>query len=87
MRRDSFASGILDFPQFTRPPVFRGWEVPPVLLSGHHAEIARWRREAALARTLARRPELLESASLDADDRAVLDQLRNVGLSGEKGVL
>jgi tRNA (guanine37-N1)-methyltransferase len=87
VRRDSFASGILDFPQFTRPPLFRGWEVPPVLLSGHHAEIARWRRQAALARTLARRPELLESASLDADDRAVLDQLRNVGLSGEKGVL
>ena len=87
VRRDSFASGILDFPQFTRPPVFRGWEVPPVLLSGHHAEIARWRRQAALARTLARRPDLLESASLDADDRAMLDQLRNVGLSGEKGVL
>jgi tRNA (guanine37-N1)-methyltransferase len=87
VRRDSFASGILDFPQFTRPPLFRGWEVPPVLLSGHHAEIARWRRQAALARTLARRPELLESASLDADDRAMLDQLRNVGLSGEKGVL
>jgi tRNA (guanine37-N1)-methyltransferase len=87
VRRDTFFSGTLDFPQFTRPATFRGWEVPPVLLSGHHAEIARWRRQAALARTLACRPELLETASLDDEDRATLDRLRNLGLSGEKGVL
>ena len=60
VRRDSFASGILDFPQFTRPPVFRGWEVPPVLLSGHHAEIERWRREQARERTRRHRPDLLK---------------------------
>jgi tRNA (guanine37-N1)-methyltransferase len=74
--RDTFAGGLLDFPQFTRPATFRGWEVPPVLLSGHHAEIARWRRREALARTLERRPELLESAPLDDDDRATLEALR-----------
>jgi len=74
--RDTFAGGILDFPQFTRPAVFRGWEVPPVLLSGHHAEIARWRRREALARTLERRPELLDSAALDEEDLAALKALR-----------
>ena len=73
--RDTFAGGVLDFPQFTRPAVFRGLEVPAVLLSGHHAEIARWRRRAALARTLAGRPDLLETAALDADDRAILREL------------
>jgi len=74
--RDSFARGILDFPQFTRPAVFRGFEVPPVLLSGHHGDIAAWRRREALARTLERRPDLLETAALDPDDRAVLSELR-----------
>jgi tRNA (guanine37-N1)-methyltransferase len=74
--RDSFARGILDFPQFTRPAVFRGFEVPAVLLSGHHGAIAAWRRREALARTLERRPDLLETAGLDSDDRAVLNELR-----------
>ena len=74
--RDTFAGGILDFPQFTRPAVFRGWDVPPVLLSGHHAEIARWRRREALARTLERRPDLLDSAALDQEDLATLNALR-----------
>jgi tRNA (guanine37-N1)-methyltransferase len=74
--RDSFARGILDFPQFTRPAVFRGFEVPAVLLSGHHGAIAAWRRREALARTLERRPDLLETAALDSDDRAVLNELR-----------
>ena len=77
--RDSFADGVLDFPQFTRPAVFRGLEVPPVLLSGHHAEIARWRRRAALARTLAYRPDLLDAAALDDEDRAFLESLRTRG--------
>jgi tRNA (guanine37-N1)-methyltransferase len=58
---DSFArSGLLDYPQYTRPAEFRGMSVPPVLLSGHHAEIERWRREQALARTRRHRPDLLK---------------------------
>jgi tRNA (guanine37-N1)-methyltransferase len=57
---DSFTSGLLDFPQYTRPAEFRGHAVPPVLLSGHHAEIAKWRREQALERTRRHRPDLLE---------------------------
>ena len=73
--RDSFARGTLDFPQFTRPAEFAGLAVPPVLLSGHHAEIARWRRREALARTLERRPDLLDDAQLDDDDRRLLQDL------------
>jgi tRNA (guanine37-N1)-methyltransferase len=73
--RDSFAGGTLDFPQFTRPAEFEGLTVPPVLLSGHHAEIARWRRRQALARTLERRPELLDDAQLDEQDRRMLKDL------------
>lgn len=73
--RDTFARGILDFPQYTRPAEFKGWHVPAVLLSGHHAEIARWRRREALARTLDRRPDLLTTAALDEDDRALLSEL------------
>jgi tRNA (guanine37-N1)-methyltransferase len=72
---DTFARGTLDFPQFTRPAAFAGLEVPAVLLSGHHAEIARWRRREALARTLARRPDLLEEAQLDVQDRQLLQDL------------
>jgi tRNA (guanine37-N1)-methyltransferase len=73
--RDSFARGTLDFPQFTRPAVFEGLDVPPVLLSGHHAAIAAWRRREALARTLDRRPDLLNDAQLDEDDRRLLQDL------------
>ena len=73
---DSFARGLLSHPQYTRPAVFRGRPVPDVLLSGHHAEVERWRRRAALARTLARRPELLDAAALDEHERALLVELR-----------
>ena len=59
-RDDSHSSGFLEYPHYTRPQVFRGWEVPPVLLSGNHAEIARWRREQSILRTIARRPDLLD---------------------------
>jgi tRNA (guanine37-N1)-methyltransferase len=59
---DSFSSGLLEFPQYTRPVEFRGWRVPDVLLSGHHAEIAKWRRARAIEKTRAVRPELLDSA-------------------------
>ena len=66
---DSFTRGLLDYPHYTRPAEFEGRRVPDVLLSGHHAEIRKWRRETALARTVERRPDLLESAALDADER------------------
>ncbi len=76
---DSFAAGLLEYPQYTRPEAFRDMPVPPVLLSGHHGEIERWRRREALRRTLERRPDLLESAPLTADDRRLLDELRREG--------
>ncbi len=69
---DSFATGLLEGPQYTRPRVFRGLEVPEVLLSGDHARIAAWRRYEALRRTWRRRPELLRSAPLSAEDRRML---------------
>jgi tRNA (guanine37-N1)-methyltransferase len=66
---DSFSRGLLDYPHYTRPAEFEGREVPGVLLSGHHADVAAWRKREALARTLARRPDLLDGAELDADER------------------
>ncbi len=66
---DSHATGLLEYPHYTRPPEFRGWAVPPVLLSGNHAAIARWRREQSLLRTLRKRPDLLEKADLSDKDR------------------
>jgi tRNA (guanine37-N1)-methyltransferase len=71
-RKDSFADDLLEHPHYTRPAEFRGWGVPDVLLSGNHAEVARWRRQRALLRTYLRRPELLEKADLSPDDRAFL---------------
>ena len=76
---DSFASGLLEHPQYTRPEEFRGMPVPPILLSGHHGAVDRWRRREALARTLRRRPDLLASAPLTDADRAILDELRRDG--------
>ena len=73
---DSFASGLLEHPQYTRPEEFHGQRVPPVLLSGHHGEVDRWRRREALRRTLARRPDLLDTAPLTDADRTDLDRLR-----------
>src|SRR5215216_178185 len=73
---DSFSLGLLDYPHYTRPAEFGGLKVPDVLLSGHHAEVRRWRKKEALARTLARRPELLEQASLDEEERALLAELQ-----------
>jgi tRNA (guanine37-N1)-methyltransferase len=81
--RDTFARGLLDFAQYTRPAEFRGLSVPPVLLSGHHAEIDRWRRREALRRTLDRRPDLVsDPTALDPDDRELLKELLE---SAEKG--
>jgi tRNA (guanine37-N1)-methyltransferase len=72
---DSFARGLLDHPQYTRPAEYRGMGVPPVLLSGHHRDIERWRRREALLRTLERRPDLLANISLDPEDEALLGEL------------
>ena len=72
---DSHASGLLEYPHYTRPPEFRGHSVPAVLLSGHHANVACWRRREALRRTLERRPDLLERADLTAKDRQFLAEL------------
>jgi len=67
------AAGILDCPHYTRPQSFRGWSVPDVLVSGNHAQVARWRRRMALEKTLRNRPELLASAAISDDDRKLLD--------------
>ena len=76
---ESFTSGLLEYPQYTRPASFRGMEVPSVLLSGNHAAVARWRREQSLARTAGARPDLLErfaaAGALTEADRAFLDSL------------
>ncbi|MBY9081855.1 tRNA (guanosine(37)-N1)-methyltransferase TrmD [Paenibacillus sp. HN-1] len=73
---DSFSTGLLEYPHYTRPPEFRGWKVPDMLLSGHHANIETWRREQSLRRTFERRPDLLEHAELSAGDRKVLERLK-----------
>jgi len=64
---DSHVDGLLEYPQYTRPAVYRGWSVPEVLLSGNHAQIAKWRREQAVRRTLERRPELLDKVNLSKE--------------------
>ena len=74
---DSFTRGLLDFPHYTRPAEFEGLKVPDVLLSGHHGEIRRWRRETALKRTVERRPDLLADAALDADEREWLKRSKS----------
>ena len=76
VEEDSFSRGLLDFPHFTRPAEYAGQRVPDVLLSGHHADVRRWRKKAALARTLERRPDLIDIAALDDEERALLDEIR-----------
>ena len=73
---DSFTTGLLQHPQYTRPAEFRGLAVPKVLLSGNHAEVARWRRRESLRRTFHRRPDLLDSVQLSDDDRRFIETLR-----------
>lgn len=86
VEQDSFVQGLLDYPHYTRPAVFRGRGVPEALLSGHHGDIARWRRRERLRRTLSRRPDLLASATLDAEERRLLDELRTGSKeSGDEG--
>ncbi|MBC7261605.1 MAG: hypothetical protein H5T63_06295, partial [Chloroflexi bacterium] len=81
--KDSHASGLLEHPHYTRPAVFRGWAVPEVLLSGNHAEVARWRRQQSLLRTAQRRPDLLAKAELTAEDREFLRRAIAQGLIGD----
>jgi len=79
-RQDSFSSGLLDYPHYTRPVEFRGLRVPEILRSGHHTKIAEWRRKQALKRTKERRPDLLERAELTAQDWAWLEELERGGV-------
>ncbi|MBQ0145963.1 MAG: tRNA (guanosine(37)-N1)-methyltransferase TrmD [Lachnospiraceae bacterium] len=74
---ESFEDNLLEYPQYTRPEVYEGRTVPEVLMSGHHANIMKWRREKSLERTLERRPDLLENANLDKKDIKYLDSLKN----------
>lgn len=74
LEEESHARGLLEYPQYTRPAEFRGWQVPEVLLSGHHAEIARWRRRQSLVRTARRRPDLLGRAELTGEERRWLEE-------------
>ncbi|QQE81239.1 tRNA (guanosine(37)-N1)-methyltransferase TrmD [Alicyclobacillus sp. SO9] len=84
---DSFASGLLEHPQYTRPADYRGHTVPAVLLSGNHAKVAQWRHEQSLYRTWIRRPDLLETVALSAEDRRLIDKWeRNVSDGKGEGV-
>jgi tRNA (guanine37-N1)-methyltransferase len=76
VEEDSFFRGLLDYPHYTRPEELRGMRVPEILMSGHHEKIRKWRREQALRATLAKRPDLLESAELDDEAREILSRLR-----------
>jgi tRNA (guanine37-N1)-methyltransferase len=73
---ESFSWGILDYPHYTRPPLFRGLPVPEVLMSGNHRDIERWRRREALKRTLQRRPELLEKCRLSDEDERFIREIK-----------
>jgi tRNA (guanine37-N1)-methyltransferase len=73
---DSHTAGLLEYPQYTRPDVYRSWAVPEVLLSGNHAQIAKWRREQAILRTLKRRPELLDKANLALEERELIKRMK-----------
>lgn len=75
---DSFSSGLLEFPQYTRPADFRGMNVPDVLLSGNHANIKKWRRFESLKRTFTRRPDLLAGMSFDKEDLAMLEEIKKL---------
>jgi tRNA (guanine37-N1)-methyltransferase len=82
---DSHASGLLEYPHYTRPPEYRGWGVPEILLSGDHAKIEKWRREESLKRTLSRRPDLLEDAPLSEKDKDYLEK-QNEALKPKKSI-
>lgn len=74
---DSHAMGLLEYPHYTRPPEFRGWKVPDVLLSGDHGKIDKWRREQALERTFRKRPDMLDKAELTKEDKKFIEGLKH----------
>jgi len=83
---DSFTTGLLEHPHYTRPAQFRGWKVPDILLSGHHANIEKWRRKQALKRTLERRSDLLQHMELTSEDMYMLEQLiRDIKVKNNDG--
>lgn len=73
---ESHARGLLEYPQYTRPPDFRGWTIPPILVSGHHAQVEAWRRREALRATLKHRPDLLEATKLSKQEQAWLEEMK-----------
>jgi tRNA (guanine37-N1)-methyltransferase len=73
---DSHVGGLLEYPHYTRPPEYRGWPVPEILLSGNHAQIKSWRRQQAIRRTLEKRPELLSKAELSSEEERLVERLR-----------
>ena len=79
VEEDSFFRGLLDYPHYTRPEELRGMRVPDILLSGHHEKIRKWRKEQALRATMLKRPDLLETASLDDEARKILRGMRDEG--------
>ena len=83
---ESFADGLLEYPQYTRPAKYLDYEVPAVLLSGDHGAVARWRRERSLERTALLRPDLLGTAQLSADDWDYLESLQQAGKHGNGAV-
>lgn len=83
---DSFTDGLLDCPHYTRPEIYEGEEVPAVLLSGDHAAIRKWRRRQSLERTLQRRPDLLETATLDKEQQKMLSEIRRENGEGGNGL-
>jgi tRNA (guanine37-N1)-methyltransferase len=84
LEEESFASGLLEYPHYTRPEVFRGVSVPDVLLSGHHEKIRQWRLRKSVEKTMKLRPELLESDSLPEEARELLGKIREEGVEDER---
>jgi len=70
---DSHSAGLLEYPQYTRPPEYRGWTVPEILLSGNHARVAKWHRQQSITRTARRRPDLLKKANLSPEEKTLVD--------------
>jgi tRNA (guanine37-N1)-methyltransferase len=83
--QDSHAGGLLEHPHYTRPAMFRGWTVPEILLSGHHAQVERWRRQQSLLRTAQRRPDLLATVRLSEPDREFLQSIHGMSPAAKQG--